>query len=238
MAKTIVSAQVSYTHGIVLMCVGVACLSANDAIAKILTSDYSPLQILFLRNVMALPVTVVIALLMGGGSALRSHRPVAHLLRGSLWVAATMMFFTSFIYLALAEATALIFVALFLVALRQAHETLTRNSSVSALIAGGTIGLAYLTRPEALVLVPAIAFYWLRGQRSEPRRWFLNLILLAAGVFALAFPYVAAFARLTRSSCIETLAQPYIVTARAKGLPRSAIIRRHLLPSSLVPSDR
>ena len=48
----------THMQGVILMCVGVACLSANDAIAKFLTSDYSPLQILFLRNVVALPVTI------------------------------------------------------------------------------------------------------------------------------------------------------------------------------------
>tara|TARA_R110001583_G_scaffold195403_1_gene372769 strand:- start:3020 stop:3331 length:312 start_codon:yes stop_codon:yes gene_type:complete len=90
------------------MMAGVACLSANDAIAKALTAGYSPLQILFLRNAIALPFTVVIAVLMAGPSALRSHRPVAHLLRGALWVAATMMFFTSFIHLALADRSQMI----------------------------------------------------------------------------------------------------------------------------------
>ena len=115
-------------QGVILMCVGVACLSTNDAIAKSLTSDYSPLQILFLRNVIALPVTMFIALLLGGPSALRSHRPLAHLLRGALWVGATMMFFTSFIYLALAEATALIFVAPFFITL------------ISALFLGEEVG--------------------------------------------------------------------------------------------------
>ena len=115
-------------QGTLLMCVGVACLSANDAIAKILTSGYSPLQILFLRNVIALPFTVGIALFMGGRAALRSHRPAAHLLRGGLWVGATMMFFTSFIYLPLAEATALIFVAPFFITL------------ISALFLGEDVG--------------------------------------------------------------------------------------------------
>ncbi|MBN8290594.1 DMT family transporter [Rhodobacter sp. NTK016B] len=97
--------------GIVLMCVGVASLSVNDAIAKTLTESYSPLQILFLRNVIALPVTILIALSMGGRPALRSYRPAAHLVRGVLWVAATFLFFSSLRFLGLAEATALIFVA-------------------------------------------------------------------------------------------------------------------------------
>src|SRR5690554_6161149 len=94
-----------------MMCAGVACLSVNDAIAKILTAGYSPVQILFLRNLIALPFAFLVALRMGGAGALRSHRPAAHLLRGVLWIGATVLFFTSLMHLPLAEATALVFVA-------------------------------------------------------------------------------------------------------------------------------
>jgi len=100
------------------MCVGVACLCVNDALAKTLTVAYSPLQIQFLRNTIALPFALLIAWKMGGAAALRSHRPVAHFMRGGLWIGATFLFFTSIKYLGLAEATALIFVApLFITAL-------------------------------------------------------------------------------------------------------------------------
>ena len=104
--------------GILLMCVGVACLCVNDALAKSLTTHYSPFQVQFLRNLIALPFAILIAWKMGGTPALRSHRPLAHLLRGGLWVGATFLFFTSITYMGLAEATALIFVApLFITAL-------------------------------------------------------------------------------------------------------------------------
>ena len=56
--------------GILMMCAGIACLSVNDAIAKTLTADYSPVQILFLRNLIALPVAALIALRMGGRGGL------------------------------------------------------------------------------------------------------------------------------------------------------------------------
>ncbi len=98
------------TTGIGMMCAGVVCLCLNDAIAKTLTADYSPIQILFLRNLIALPIAVLIALKMGGRSALISHRPAAHLLRGVLWLCAATLFFTGLSLLGLAEATALIFV--------------------------------------------------------------------------------------------------------------------------------
>jgi hypothetical protein len=76
--------RASTMTGIVMMCVGVASLCVNDALAKTLTEGYSPLQIQFMRNLIALPFALLIAFKMGGTPALRSHRPLAHLLRGTL----------------------------------------------------------------------------------------------------------------------------------------------------------
>ena len=44
----------------------------------------------------------------------------------------------------------------------------------------------------------------------------------------------AAFSRYMRSSAIDTLAQDYIRTARAKGLPERLVLMRHLLRNSLI----
>ena len=74
--------------GIAMMLAGVASLSANDALAKTLVADYPPLQILFLRNIIALPFAILLTLRMGGPAALRSYRPAAHLVRGVLWISA------------------------------------------------------------------------------------------------------------------------------------------------------
>ncbi|WP_073333961.1 DMT family transporter [Wenxinia saemankumensis] len=122
------TAPAAQAQGILLMCLGVAMLSVNDAIAKLLTSDYNPLQILFLRNVIALPFAMGIAAAIGGRAALGSRRPLAHVARGALWVGATMLFFTSLSRLGLAEATALIFAAPFFITL------------ISALVLGEIVG--------------------------------------------------------------------------------------------------
>lgn len=194
-----------YMQGILLMIAGVACLSANDAIAKALTADYSPLQILFLRNVIALPFTVVIAVLMGGPSALRSHRPVAHLLRGALWVSATMMFFTSFIHLALAEATALIFVAPFFITLISAlflGEKVGWRRWLAVLV--GFFGVLVIIRPggatfQWISLLPVAtalvyALLMLSARWVDPREsvWTLLVYLTGAGALlsALIVPLV------------------------------------------------
>ena len=194
-----------YTRGIVLMCLGVACLSANDAIAKTLTSGYSPLQILFLRNVIALPATIAIALIMEGRSALRSHRPLAHLLRGALWVAAAMMFFTSFIYLSLAEATALIFVAPFFITLISAlflGEEVGWRRWLAVLI--GFLGVLVIIRPGgatfqlisllpvATALVYALLMLSARWVDSRESVWTLLVYITGAGALVSAFivPFV------------------------------------------------
>jgi peptide/nickel transport system permease protein len=41
--------------------------------------------------------------------------------------------------------------------------------------------------------------------------------------------------RYVRTSIIETLGKDYLVTARAKGLPRNPVVRRHAFPNALLP---
>ena len=54
-------------------------------------------------------------------------------------------------------------------------------------------------------------------------------------VIALSLPYAAAFTRLSRGSVAEVLGRAHVLTARAKGMPTSRIVRRHVLPSALIP---
>lgn len=54
-------------------------------------------------------------------------------------------------------------------------------------------------------------------------------------VITLALPFVAYIARLTRGSLLEVLQAPYLRAARAKGLARGALLRRHALKPTLLP---
>ncbi|MBL3574684.1 DMT family transporter [Rhodovulum sulfidophilum] len=142
--------------GIAAMCAGVACLCVNDAFAKALTEGYSPVQILFLRSLIALPFAAVIAVGTGGPRALVSRRPLAHLARGGLVIVAALMFFTSFRYLGLAEATGLIFVApIFITAL----SALVLREPVGwrrwLAVAAGFAGVLIVVRPGAAAFQPA-----------------------------------------------------------------------------------
>lgn len=54
-------------------------------------------------------------------------------------------------------------------------------------------------------------------------------------VFCLAVPSIAYVTRLVRTGMIETLRSNYVRTARAKGLPESAVVIRHALKPALLP---
>jgi len=54
-------------------------------------------------------------------------------------------------------------------------------------------------------------------------------------VVATAFGSLAALSRYSRSSMIETMGENYILTARAKGLPRQRIVIVHALRNALLP---
>ncbi|GHI03950.1 ABC transporter permease [Streptomyces cellostaticus] len=67
---------------------------------------------------------------------------------------------------------------------------------------------------------------------DDPAHWASNLLL---PWLALAILYAAMYARQSRSSMIETMAEPYIRTARAKGLPRRTVVVKHGLRSGMTP---
>ncbi|MBI1944332.1 MAG: ABC transporter permease [Deltaproteobacteria bacterium] len=81
-----------------------------------------------------------------------------------------------------------------------------------------------------LILVFALALRWLppSGADAGWRSLVLPAISLGAALAAL-------LARTTRSALLEVLGEDYIRTARAKGLPPSAVVTRHALRAAAVP---
>ncbi|GAA2515330.1 ABC transporter permease [Streptomyces longisporus] len=67
---------------------------------------------------------------------------------------------------------------------------------------------------------------------DDPEQWAWNLLL---PWFSLALTEAAAFARLTRSSMLETLAEDHIRTFRAYGVAERTIVGRHALRGALAP---
>ena len=67
---------------------------------------------------------------------------------------------------------------------------------------------------------------------TNPALWARNLVL---PWITLAFLYAALYARLTRSTMLETMSEDYIRTARAKGLRERDVVVKHGLRSALTP---
>jgi oligopeptide transport system permease protein len=62
-----------------------------------------------------------------------------------------------------------------------------------------------------------------------------SLSQAALPAITLALPYAAYIARLTRSAMLDALAEDYVRTARAKGLPEWRVLLDHALPNALTP---
>jgi drug/metabolite transporter (DMT)-like permease len=95
--------------GILIMLIGISMLSGMDVLVKLLSTDYSVVQLLFFRSLFALPVIVAFAFWEGGAKALRTQRPMLHVSRGLFVLATAACFFYSFKHLPLADAYTLIF---------------------------------------------------------------------------------------------------------------------------------
>jgi peptide/nickel transport system permease protein len=67
---------------------------------------------------------------------------------------------------------------------------------------------------------------------SGPADWGSHLLLpwIVFGLF-----FMALYMRMTRSRMLETMAEPYIRTARAKGASEGRVIRRHALRNGMAP---
>ena len=121
---------------------------------------------------------------------------------------------------------------------------------VAALFAGRTVdriisvtGLSLATVPELVTSIVLIVVFGVElkllpvtasaGQGAGDFQQFRHLILPAIPLVLVLFGYIA---RMARAGTIEALNSDYARTAVLKGLPRSTMIRRHVLLNSLLPT--
>jgi peptide/nickel transport system permease protein len=121
------------------------------------------------------------------------------------------------------------------------YQAVKRARPADHLLTGAAFTL--YSMPDFLLGVLLIALFcvqlhWLPPE--APPGGTLTAILadpraLVLPVATLALVSVATFSRYMRSSAIETLAQDYLRTARAKGLPQRLVLMRHALRNSVLP---
>ena len=141
--------------------------AAADAIAKLLTSSFHPLQIIWFRQI-GLLLGVFVLLIMHGPSLMRTSQLGLQIFRGVLAVGSALLFVYAIRYAPLADAVAASFVAPFFVTilgsiLLKEKVGVKRWSAVVV----GFIGALIITRPGLGVIHPAVL-----------------LVVLAAGMYA------------------------------------------------------
>ena len=120
-------------------------------------------------------------------------------------------------------------------------QAVRRNGALD--YAGTGISFLLYSMPQyaiALLLIQllSISFHVFPAEAPQSTRRSAGCSLHPAGlvlpIASLTLVTYAQFSRYMRSSAIDTLAQDYIRTARAKGLPERLVLWRHLLRNSLI----
>jgi len=169
------STPASTSKGIACVVAGMFLLTLSDALAKHLSQHlYSPLQIMFLRAALALPVVLVIALVLGGRRVLVSRHIGLHVGRGAFNLASAVSFYMGFRYLPLAENVAIAFAApLFVTALSVWWLRERVDARRWLAVAMGFTGVLLVARPGA-VNVQLAALYPLTAA------FFYALVMISA----------------------------------------------------------
>ncbi|UZJ29712.1 ABC transporter permease [Streptomyces endophytica] len=161
------------------------------------------------------------------GLSYQNDQPVTALLAARLPVTASLALGSMVLWLLLGVGTGL------LSALRRGGTT---ERVLTVLTLTGTATPVFITGLLLLMLFCA-TLQWLPFPSyvpltEDPEQWAWNLLLPWT---TLALLESAKYARLTRSSTLETLAEDHIRTFRAYGLPERTVIGRHALRGALPP---
>ncbi len=161
------------------------------------------------------------------GTSYTYRTPVAEMISERLWVSLPLALF------ALALSTLVAFPAGIIAATRRGSKWDLGIMGVTQLgIAVPNFWFAML-----MVLVFAINLRWFSagGFPGWDEGLFAGLKALLLPAVSLALPQASILARVMRSALLDTLDEDFIRTARAKGLTRRQVLRRHALRNALIP---
>ncbi|WP_439140030.1 DMT family transporter [Roseicyclus sp.] len=166
-------------RAILFILLGVLCGSLNDVGIKLLSGEYPLHQMVFVRSVIGVTITLVLVQMEGGVALLRTDRPALHMLRAVLVVFSNMLFFSALAVMPLGAATALFFVAplfITILAIPLLGETVGRHRIAAVLI--GLVGVAVMMAPgvdwgdigRASLLLPVAAACCYAGMQVLTRK--------------------------------------------------------------------
>src|SRR5215469_2315747 len=118
------------------------------------------------------------------------------------------------------------------------YAAIHRNRLVDyAVRIGSLLGLSFPPFVAAIILLLAfaIALPWfpvISARSGSFTAWYQSITLPAVSLGLISAAYIT---RVTRSAMLEVLAEDYVRTARAKGVPWNKVVWRHALRNALIP---
>lgn len=109
------------------------------------------------------------------------------------------------------------------------QNTLFDNASMVLSLVGISMPAFWMALMLMLLFSLKLGWFPVQGANDGWRSYVLPSI-------AIGFMNMAAIARTTRSSMLETIRQDYIRTAKAKGASNSAVVLRHAFQNALIPT--
>jgi len=136
-----------------------------------------------------------------------------------------------------AEALALALLLAIPIGIQAALRPGSRIDVALSAVSVTTLSLPNFLLGILLIFVFAVNLHWLPSAgyvpaSQDPTQHFRDMLL---PVITLAAAYTGNFARFTRSLMLDVLSEDYVRTARAKGLPRFIVLRRHATRNALIP---
>lgn len=210
-------------------------LAPGDPAAVMLGANATPDQVAALRDELGLnqPIWTQFWIFLGNlvtfdlGNSIFLGRPVLDVVLSYGEITLRLTFFALAIAVVLGCGAGIL-AALF-------HDKLI--DKVTMLLAVIGVGIPEFWLALLLILLFAVTLRWfpVSGYIPLDDGFWASLQSLTLPALALALIQAAFIARMTRSAVLDVLGEPYIATARAKGMSAWTVISRHVVRAAAVP---
>lgn len=202
--QTDANGGMSPMRGLAFMSIGMFLFAASDTLAKFLTADFNPIQVMWSRQ-MGLVAGVIFFLALRGTSILRTPHLGLQITRGVVAAGSGVFFITALAYVPLADAMTVAFVAPFMVTIMGAFflkEKVGIRRWTAVII--GFLATLIIIRPGMGILHPAVF-----------------LVIIAAGLFAVR--QVISRAISTSDKTVTTVAYTALISCGLLTLPMAFV---------------